>query len=68
MFKIELVSKPIQPSELILNDNGSVYHLHLKPENIAKDIFLLETQIVYKKDRNTLILLNFLFKKESLKQ
>ncbi len=29
---------PIAPSELILNENGSVYHLHLKPEHIAKTI------------------------------
>lgn len=35
------MSKPIQPSELILNENGSVYHLHLKPENIAKDIIFV---------------------------
>jgi len=28
----------IAPSELILNEDGSVYHLHLKPEDIAKTI------------------------------
>ncbi len=33
--------KEIQPSELILNENGSIYHLHLKPENIAKDIIFV---------------------------
>lgn len=27
-----------EPSELILNPDGSVYHLHLKPENIASTI------------------------------
>lgn len=32
------MSEKIKASELILNENGSVYHLHLKPENIAKDI------------------------------
>lgn len=35
------MSKPIQPSELILNENGSVYHLYLKPEHIAKDIIFV---------------------------
>jgi len=29
---------PIAPSELILNPDGSVYHLHLKPEHIANTI------------------------------
>lgn len=29
---------PIAPSELILNEDGSVYHLHLKPEDIAHTI------------------------------
>ena len=28
-------------SELILNDDGSIFHLHLKPENIAKTIILV---------------------------
>lgn len=28
----------LKPSELILNDDGSIYHLHLKPENIASTI------------------------------
>ena len=32
------MSEKIKESELILNENGSVYHLHLKPENIAKDV------------------------------
>ncbi|MEN2281745.1 nucleoside phosphorylase [Algoriphagus sp. SE2] len=31
--------KEIAPSELILNADGSVYHLHLKPENLASLIF-----------------------------
>lgn len=35
------MSKPIQPSELILNENGSVYHLHLKPEHVAKNIIFV---------------------------
>ncbi len=31
-------------SELILNEDGSIYHLNLKPENIAKDIILVGDQ------------------------
>lgn len=31
----------IEASELILNDDGSVYHLHLVPEQIAKDIIFV---------------------------
>ncbi|MES2543301.1 MAG: nucleoside phosphorylase [Bacteroidota bacterium] len=34
----------IQSSELILNPNGSVYHLNLKPENIAHDIIFVGDQ------------------------
>lgn len=34
----------IKSSELILNPDGSVYHLHLKPENIAKDIIFVGDQ------------------------
>ncbi|NNK70493.1 MAG: phosphorylase, partial [Flavobacteriaceae bacterium] len=29
---------PIKESELILNPDGSVYHLNLKPENISENI------------------------------
>lgn len=32
---------PIAASELILNPDGSVYHLHLKPENIADTIIVV---------------------------
>ncbi|WP_158849627.1 nucleoside phosphorylase [Algibacter sp. L1A34] len=32
---------PIKESELILNPDGSVYHLNLKPENIARTIILV---------------------------
>lgn len=35
---------PIKESELILNANGSVYHLSLKPENIAETIILVGDQ------------------------
>jgi uridine phosphorylase len=31
----------IKSSELILNPDGSIFHLHLKPENIAKNIILV---------------------------
>jgi len=34
----------IQESELILNPNGSVYHLNLHPENIATDIIFVGDQ------------------------
>jgi len=32
---------PIAESELILNPDGSVYHLHLKPENMAENIIVV---------------------------
>jgi len=34
----------IQQSELILNPDGSIYHLNLKPENIARDIIFVGDQ------------------------
>lgn len=34
----------IQSSELILNPDGSVYHLNLKPENISQDIIFVGDQ------------------------
>jgi uridine phosphorylase len=34
----------IEKSELILNSDGSVYHLNLKPENIANDIIFVGDQ------------------------
>jgi uridine phosphorylase len=34
----------IKESELILNPNGSVYHLNLKPENISRDIIFVGDQ------------------------
>ncbi len=36
--------KMIKSSELILNPDGSVYHLHLKPEHIAYDIIFVGDQ------------------------
>jgi len=35
------MAKPIAESELILNPDGSIYHLKLKPENIANDIIVV---------------------------
>ena len=35
---------PIKESELILNPNGSVYHLNLKPENIAENVIFVGDQ------------------------
>jgi uridine phosphorylase len=34
----------IKQSELILNPDGSIYHLNLRPENIAKDIIFVGDQ------------------------
>ncbi|GAB4278538.1 MAG: nucleoside phosphorylase [Marinilabiliales bacterium] len=36
--------KPIPESELIINSDGSIFHLHLKPEHIAKNIILVGDQ------------------------
>jgi uridine phosphorylase len=36
-----LIMAPIAESELILNPNGSVYHLHLRPENVADTIIVV---------------------------
>ena len=33
--------KVFKESELILNPDGSIYHLHLRPENIANDIIFV---------------------------
>ena len=35
------MKKPIPPSELILNPDGSIYHLNLRPEHIAPTIILV---------------------------
>lgn len=32
---------PFEPSELILNKDGSIYHLNLKPEDLAPTVFLV---------------------------
>lgn len=36
--------KPLEPSELILNPDGSVYHIKLKPEHIADTILVVGDQ------------------------
>lgn len=35
---------PIAPSELIVTDKGAIYHLNLRPEDIAKDIIVVGDQ------------------------
>ena len=35
------MNKTYAPSELIINDDGSVFHLHLKPTQIASKIILV---------------------------
>ena len=52
----------IKDSELILNPDGSIYHLNLKPENIAHDIILVGDQ-----DRVEKITKHFQLKNVNLK-
>ena len=33
--------KQFPPSELVINNDGSIFHLHLKPENLADKIILV---------------------------
>jgi len=33
--------KPIAPSELIVNDDGSIFHLHILPEDLADTVILV---------------------------
>ena len=35
------MQKKIEASELIINPDGSIFHLHLKPEDIAHNIILV---------------------------
>ena len=39
-----LSTSPIKQSELILNEDGNVYHLNLKPENISDTIIVVGDQ------------------------
>lgn len=38
----------IPASELIINGDGSIYHLHLKPENLASLIFIVGELLGYR--------------------
>ena len=33
--------KIIEPSELVINSDGSVFHLHLRPEQLADNVLLV---------------------------
>ena len=33
--------KPIAGSELIINDDGSIFHIHLRPEELADNVILV---------------------------
>lgn len=44
VFKNDNKMKQFKASELILNDDGSIYHLHLRPEHIAPNIILVGDQ------------------------
>jgi uridine phosphorylase len=57
----------IQSSELILNPDGSVYHLNFKPRKYCARYHLVGDQIVEKKSPIFLIVLNFQLKKENSK-
>lgn len=35
------MKKIIPPSEMIINDDGSIFHLHLKPEQLTDNIILV---------------------------
>lgn len=35
------MNKYFSPSELLINDDGSIYHLHLKPEHLADKVMLV---------------------------
>lgn len=35
------MNKYFSPSELLINDDGSIYHLHLKPEHLADKVMLM---------------------------
>ena len=35
------MAQQFPPSELIINDDGSIFHLHVKPEHLADKIILV---------------------------
>jgi len=34
-------NQPLRPSDLLINEDGSIYHLHLKPEELADTILIV---------------------------
>lgn len=36
-----MTKTPIAPSELIINSDGSIFHLHVKPEQLADKVILV---------------------------
>ena len=34
-------TQPIAPSELIINPDGSIFHLHVRPEQLADKVILV---------------------------
>ena len=57
----------IQSSELILNPDGSVYHLNLHPENIAHDIIFVGDQNRVEKITQTFDSIEFSTQKREFK-
>ena len=57
----------IQASELILNQDGSVYHLNLKPEHIAHDIIFVGDQNRVEKISSQFDTIEFSFQKREFK-
>ena len=57
----------IQSSELILNPDGSVYHLNLRPENIAHDIIFVGDQNRVEKITQTFDSIEFSTQKREFK-
>jgi len=57
----------IQASELILNPDGSVYHLNLKPEHIAQDIIFVGDQNRVEKISSQFDTIEFSFQKREFK-
>jgi len=57
----------IQASELILNPDGSVYHLNLKPEHIAHDIIFVGDQNRVEKISSLFDIIEFSFQKREFK-
>ncbi len=57
----------IQASELILNPDGSVYHLKLKPEHIAHDIIFVGDQNRVEKISSQFDTIEFSFQKREFK-